>query len=51
MALNDEAELALMAKIEEVPEEVAESSSSSASTSTNQVPISTSTSDSLSALD
>ena len=36
IAFNDEADLSLMAKIEEVPEQVAESSSSSASTFENQ---------------
>ena len=36
MALNDEDDLSLMAKIEEVPEQATESSSSSASTSENQ---------------
>ena len=41
MAFNDEPDLSLMAKIEEVPEQAAESSSSSASTSENRVPIST----------
>ena len=51
MALNDEVDLGLMAKIEDIPEEVAESSSSSASTSATQVPISSSAPDSLSALD
>ena len=40
-----------MAKIEDIPEVFAESSSSSTSTSANQVPISSDTSDSLSALD
>ena len=42
MAFNDEVDLGLRAKIEDIPEEVVESSSSSASTSENQVPISTS---------
>ena len=51
MALNEEVDLGLMAKIEDIAEEVAESPSSSASTSTNQVPISSNASDSLSALD
>ena len=51
MALNDEVDWGLMAKIEDIPEVVAESSSSLASTSANQVPISYDTSDSLSALD
>jgi hypothetical protein len=51
MALNDEVDLGLMAKIEDIPEEVAESSSSSASTSATQVPISSNAPDSLSALD
>ena len=50
MALNDEVDLGLRAKIEDIPEEVVEPSSSSASTSANQVLISTSPSDSLSAL-
>ena len=36
MALNDEVDLGLMAKIEDIPEEVVESSSSSASTSATQ---------------
>ena len=47
MALNDEVDLGLMAKIEDIPEEVAESSSSSASTSATQVPISYNAPDSL----
>ena len=51
MAFNDEFDLGLMAKIKDIPEEVAESSSSSASTSATQVPISSNSSDSLSALD
>ena len=51
MALNDEVDLGLVAKIEDIPEVVAESSSSLASTFANQVPISSDTSDSLSALD
>ena len=51
MALNDEVDLGLMAKIEDIPEEVAESSSSSASTSATQVPILSSAPDSLSAID
>ena len=51
IALNDEVDLGLMVKIEDIPEEVVESSSSSASTSATQVPISSNTSDSLSALD
>ena len=38
MAINEETEVSLMAKLEEVPEEAAESSSSSSSTSYSQVP-------------
>ena len=51
MALNDEVDLGLMAKIEDIPEEVAESSSVSASTSATQVPINSNAPHSLSAID
>ena len=37
MALNDETEISLMAKLEEVPEDVPELYTSSASTSVSQV--------------
>ena len=36
MALNDETEISLMAKLEKVPEDIPELSTSSASTSANQ---------------
>jgi len=51
ISLNEETEIGVMAKLEEVPEEAAESSSSSASTSTSQVPFTPTPTDSLSALD
>ena len=51
MALNDEIEISLMAKLEEVPEDVPEVSTSSASTSSSQVSSTLTPSDSLSALD
>ena len=53
MALNEETEVSLMAKLEEVPKEAAESSSSSASasTSSSQVPFIPTPTDSLSTLD
>ena len=51
MALNDETEISLMAKLEEVPEDVPETSTSSASTSASQVSITPTPSNSLSALD
>ena len=51
MALNDEVDLGLIAKIEDIPEEAVESSSLSASTSATQVPLSSNSSNSLSALD
>ena len=37
MALNDETEISMMAKLEEVPEDVPETSTSSESTSASQV--------------
>ena len=52
MALNDETEISMMAKLEEVPEDVPKTSTSSASTFASQVSTTpTPTSDSLSALD
>ena len=51
MTLNDEVNLGLIAKIEDIPEEVVEPPSSSASTSANQVPISSNASGSLSVHD
>ena len=51
VALNEETEICLMAKLEEVPEEAAELFSSSTSTSTSQVPFSPTPTDSLSAPD
>ena len=51
MALNDETEISLMAKLEEVPEDVHEASTSSVSTSASQVSTTPTPSDSLSALD
>ena len=51
MALNDENEISLMAKLEEVPEDIPEHSTSSASAYVNQVHTTPTSSDNLSALD
>ena len=51
MALNDKTEISLMAKFEEVPEDIPETSTSSASTSASHVSITPTPFDSLSALE
>ena len=51
MTFNDETEVGLMAKLEEVPKDVPKSSTSSASTSSSKVPLTPTPTDILSALD